>query len=90
MKCLFIGGAQDGKRLDVDVRRYEIRMHADRSIAPRRYLGLTTVSTEQSYRREEFSEADKSYFVYVFAIQPGAVLAALLDGYRQPTQDNQT
>lgn len=81
-RCLFIGGIADGEIREIDVDMTECRVTVPHAGYPH---VAASYFTEQSYRRECFSEDKKMHYVYVHAVEPGKILQAIIDGYAART-----
>lgn len=85
MKCLIVGGDHDGDWIDVDTRQSEIRLPVKLSIqeATKFTIMGTAPYMMQSYKREEFRDADGTvYFAYFGGDNINSPMRRLIDGYR--------
>jgi len=88
MKCLLIGGENDGMRVEIppympQMMRWPVMQSLPNSSSLREEKGTTAISHTETYRLERFREGGKEFIVYVSdAIKPGEMFQVLLDGYR--------
>lgn len=83
MKCLFVGGDHDGEMVDVDPYMPEVKLPSKlRMPFPTIRNATTTVpSSVQSYKREEFVDADGKGYVVYFGGNPAQPIRMLIEGY---------